>query len=178
MNATSTKEVFPLFKEHKVWYGPSISSGDRWFGVPEHYPLRASGTKIENGAKFIKVKGVRWFTNFDHKKRHARQVLYEPYNPVTYPTYDNYNAIEISKVKNIPKDYDGVMGVPISFMDKHNPEQFEILGISNRDRDHPLKIKIYRESDHPRFNDFNAHPVVLKNGVLHNLYTRVFIRRR
>lgn len=138
MNSTSTKGIFPLFQENKVWYGPSISSGDRWFGVPEHYPLEASSSKVENGKKFLKVKGVRWFTNLDHKKRQEELHLYRTYKARDYPKYLNHNAIEVSAVKDIPIDYAGIMGVPISFMDKYNPDQFEIVGIACRGKDVPL----------------------------------------
>ena len=129
MNAITYKEIFPLIKANKMWYGPSISSGDREFGVPDHYPLTASSSRIdEHGNRFIRVKGVRWFTNLDHYKRHEDMILYKEYSPEEYPKYDNYHAIEVSKTKEIPKDYDGMMGVPITFLDKYNSEQFEILG--------------------------------------------------
>ncbi len=129
MNAVTYKEIFPLIKENKLWCGPSIKSGDRTFGVPDHYPLDAATVWIdENGKKFIKVKSVRWFTNLDHDKRHEELILDRTYTPEDYPTYDNYDAIEVSKTKNIPIDYAGVMGVPISFLDKYNPDQFKILG--------------------------------------------------
>lgn len=130
MNAITYKEVFPLIKENKMWMGPSIHSGDRAFNVPDSYPLKASGCGIdENGKKFIRVKGVRWFTNLDHKKRHETIPLFRTYkgHEDNYPKYDNYDAINVNKVVDIPCDYDGVMGVPITFLDKYNPEQFEII---------------------------------------------------
>jgi len=128
MNAITYKEVFPLIKENKLWFGPSIHSGDREFGVPYDYPLKAAGHRIdENGNKFIRVKGVRWFTNLDIAKRHEDLILYKPYTPGEYPKYDNYDAINVDKTKEIPMDYPGAMGVPITFLDKYNPEQFEIL---------------------------------------------------
>ena len=109
--------------------GPSITSGDRKFNVPDDYSLNAAGCGIdENGRKFIRVKGVRWFTNLDHQKRHEELDLVCHYSPEEYPKYDNYDAIEVSKTANIPFDYDGVMGVPITFLDKYNPSQFEIIG--------------------------------------------------
>ena len=129
MNAITYKEIFPLFKENRMWYGSSISSGDREFGVPDNYPLTAASHRIdENGRKFIRVKGVRWFTNLPHKKRNEELILYKRYCPEEYPHYDNYDAIEVSKIKDIPKDWEGYMGVPITFLDKYNPEQFEIVG--------------------------------------------------
>ena len=129
MNAITYKDIFPLIKENRVWLGPSISSGDREFGVPDHYPLEAAGYRVDShGNKFIRVKGVRWFTNLDYPKRHEDLILYKRYSPEEYPKYDNYDAIEVSKTKEIPMDYDGAMGVPITFLDKHNPDQFELLG--------------------------------------------------
>ena len=128
VNAISYKEVFPLIKSEKVWLGPSITSGDRKFNVPDDYPLNAAGCGIDQDVKrFIKVKGVRWFTNLDHKKRHEKLDLVCKYSPEEYPHYDNYDAIEVSKTANIPCDYEGIMGVPITFLDKYNPEQFEIV---------------------------------------------------
>ncbi len=130
VNAITYKEIFKLIKEDRLWLGPSISSGDREFGVPDHYPLTAAGFRIdEKGKKFIRVKGVRWFTNLDHQKRHEELILYKKYTPADYPKYDNYDAIEVSKTKDIPMDYAGAMGVPITFLDKYNPDQFEIIGI-------------------------------------------------
>ena len=140
-NAVTYKEVFPLIKENKVWYGASIHSGDRKFNVPNSYPLIASGCGVdENGRKFIRVKGVRWFTNLDVSYRHdglwhrngkfdnaKAHCYYEGFED-NYPKYDNYDAIEVSKTKDIPIDYPGVMGVPITWLDKYNPDEFEILG--------------------------------------------------
>ena len=129
VNAISYKEVFPMIKENKMWLGVSITSGDRKFVVPDNYPLNAAGCGIdENGKKYIRVKGVRWFTNLDHKKRNEELLLYKKYNTEEYPKYDNYDAIEVGKTKDIPMDYNGIMGVPITFLDKYCPEQFEIVG--------------------------------------------------
>lgn len=141
MNAITYKEVFPLIKENKIWLGESIHSGDREFGVPNSYPLNAAGYRIdEKGNKFIRVKGVRWFTNIEHGRRH------QPLNLMTmaenlkfnkkikntgYQKYDNYDAIEVPFTDAIPSDYDGVIGVPISFLDKYCPEQFEIIGMDD-----------------------------------------------
>jgi len=128
-NALTYKEIFSLFKENKIWLGKSIHSGDREFRVPDYYPLEAAGYRVdENGIKYIRVKGVRWFTNLDYKERHEDLILYKKYNKKDYPKYDNYDAINVDSTKDIPCDYDGVMGVPITFLDKYNPEQFEIIG--------------------------------------------------
>lgn len=130
INAVTYKEFFPLIKNNQVWIGPSIHSGDRKFYVPDDYPLEAAGCGIDSdGRRFIRVKGVRWFTNLDYKKRHEpldlRGVYYDPDK---YPKYDNYDAIEVSKTADIPCDYYEAMGVPITFLDKFCPEQFEIVG--------------------------------------------------
>ena len=131
LNAVTYKEIFKFMKENKLWLGQSIHSGDREFQVPEYYPLNAAGCRVdENGNKYIRVKGVRWFTNLDYESRHEDLILYKNYygNENDYPKYDNYDAINIDKTKDIPTDYAGAMGVPITFLDKHNPEQFELVG--------------------------------------------------
>lgn len=128
MNAITYKEIFPLIKNNLLWLGPSITSGDRKFWVPDNYELRAAGCGIdETGRKYIRVKGVRWFTNLDHKKRHEELILYHIYSTEEYPKYDNYDAINVNATNDIPVDYDGIMGVPITFLDKYNPDQFEII---------------------------------------------------
>lgn len=130
-NAVSTKEIFPLIMQNKMWLGASIHSGDRKFWVPDDYELNAAGCGIdETGRKFIRVKGVRWFTNLDYKERHEDLILYKTYSPEEYPIYDNFDAINVNKTEDIPMDYNGAMGVPITFLDKYNPEQFEILGLT------------------------------------------------
>lgn len=131
VNAITCKEIFQLIKGNRLWLGASIHSGDRWFGVPADYPLNAATHRIDtDGKKYIKVKGVRWFTNLDYKERHEDLILCKTYHrhEQDYPTYDNYDAINVNATKDIPSDYDGVMGVPITFLDKYNPEQFEIVG--------------------------------------------------
>ncbi len=129
VNAISYKEIFKLVKENKIWLGQSIHSGDREFQVPNDYPLNASGFRVDSkGNKFIRVKGVRWFTNMDYPQRYEDLILYKKYEIENYPKYDNYDAINVDKTSDIPIDYDGLMGVPITFLDKYNPNQFEIIG--------------------------------------------------
>jgi len=131
MTALTARDIFPLFRDGKVWLGASIHSGDREFQVPQDYPLDAAGFRIgENGEKYIRVKGVRWFTNLDYKERHETLPLYNHYNCTDYQKFDNYDAICVNATSDIPCDYDGIMGVPISFMDKFNPEQFDIIGLA------------------------------------------------
>lgn len=130
-NAITYKEIFPLIRDNKIWYGVSIHSHGRDFRVPDDYPLKAYEFRTDaDGNKYINVKGVRWFTNIDYEARHEDLILYKKYTPEEYPKYDNYDAIEVGKTAEIPCDYYGVMGVPITFMDKYNPDQFEILGDS------------------------------------------------
>ena len=130
MNAITYKEIFPYIKGDMLWWGHSIHSGDRKFYVPENYPLDAAGCGVdENGRRFIRVKGVRWFTNVTNKSRNTPLDLYKRYSN-EYPKYDNYDAIEVGKTCDIPMDYNGVMGVPITFLDKYCPEQFEILDMN------------------------------------------------
>ena len=136
MNAITYKEIFPLIKDNKLWLGASIKSGDRKFYVPDNYPLNASGCGIdEKGKRFIRVKGVRWFTNIEDAKRNLPLDLYKKYNSNDYPKYDNYDAINVNKTSDIPMDYDGVMGVPITFLDKYCPTQFEIVGLTSSSRE-------------------------------------------
>lgn len=141
VNAITYKETFKLIKENQLWMGASIHSGDREFGIPDDYPLNAASCRIdENGKKYIRVKGVRWFTNLDYPERHENLILYKNYNPDEYPKYDNYDAINVDKTADIPMDYDGAMGVPITFLDKYNPEQFEIIRFRKGNDDKDLSI--------------------------------------
>lgn len=130
VNAITYKEIFRYISENKIWLGKSIHSGDREFRVPDNYPLQAAGYRVdETGAKYIRVKGVRWYTNLDYKERHYDLPLYKKYNAEEYQWFDNYDAIEVPKTSDIPYDYDGIMGVPITFLDKFSPDQFEIVGL-------------------------------------------------
>lgn len=129
-NAITYKEIFPLIRDGKMWYGISIHSHGRDFRIPDDYPLNAYEYRTDSqGFKYINVKGVRWFTNIDYKERHDDLILYKQYTPEEYPKYDNYDAIEVGKTAEIPCDYDGIMGVPISFLDKYSPDQFELIGL-------------------------------------------------
>ena len=190
MNAVTYKETFPLIKENRMWMGFSIHSGDREFEVPDEYPLTASGWRIDNkGRKYIRVKGVRWFTNIDHGRRHEPLPLMtmednlrfskhkELKGKAAYDHYDNYDAIEVPFTDAIPSDYDGVMGVPISFLDKYCPEQFEILGITDRGNEWALKVKEYTSFDTPNFADLNRRGAIWNSGFLVSTYARLLIRK-
>lgn len=175
MNALTYKEIFPLFQSNQVWYGPSIRSGDREFRVPDDYPLTAAGTRIDRyGNKYVRVKGVRWFTNLDLPGRRRDLDLTKTYRPSEYPRYANYDAIEVGRTADIPVDYSGLMGVPISFMDKYNPDQFEILGSS---RTLGTKMSAIAEKGTfqpggPRFYLPAGH------GTYRRMYDRIVVRHR
>jgi hypothetical protein len=178
MNAITYKEVFPLIKENKAWFGPSISSGDREFQVPDGYPINAAGWRIdEKGRKFLRIKGVRWFTNLDHGRRHqplplmtlADNLKFSKHKEIkgkkSYIKYDNYDAIEVPFTDAIPSDYDGVMGVPISFLDKYCPEQFEIVGITKTwfgiaTKKYPPQIQVSSNGQTSNVTKLNDGPAV------------------
>ncbi|MHB9296380.1 putative site-specific DNA-methyltransferase (adenine-specific) [Pillotina sp. SPG140] len=126
-NAITYKEIFKLIKENKLWLGYGFSAGNAYFEVPDDY----SNTQIFiiNGKRLAKFRSCCWFTNLDTKKRHEDLILYKKYTPEEYQKYDNYDAINVDKIAEIPQDYKGVMGVPITFVDKYNPDQFEIIGL-------------------------------------------------
>lgn len=126
-NAITYKEVFKLIKVGKLWLGYGFAGGNAYFQTPYINDNYADGVyNPETG--LVKFRNVAWFTNLDYEERHEDLVLYKKYSPETYPQYDNYDAIEVSKIAEIPKDYTKVMGVPVTFLDKYNPEQFEIIG--------------------------------------------------
>ena len=201
MNSITCKEIFPYVQNNKMWIGPSISSGDRKFYVPDDYPLNAAGCGVDSdGKRFIRVKGVRWFTNLDHNKRHEDLDLVCRYSEDEYPTFDNFDAIEVGKTSDIPYDYDGIMGVPITFLDKYNPDQFEILGLTqigchdlcpDTKRYNDYK-EITRATDKPTGSSggkTNENAVLCGQGnkktyylgpngeVVHSAYKRIFIRK-
>ena len=168
VNSITYKEIFPLIKENRLWLGASIHSGDREFAVPDRYPLNAAGCRVdENGKKYIRVKGVRWFTNLDYPQRHENLDLYKRYTAEEYPKYDNYDAINVAKTSDIPYDYDDVMGVPITFIDKFNPDQFEILGATESEGK-GFSCGLWDE------NSGVAQPLI--NG--ERLFKRIFIRQK
>lgn len=153
-NAIKYKEVFPFFIENRMWLGYGFKGGAAHFVSP--YEDKATASDHKEG--MIRVSGVNWFTNLDIKKRHEELVLYKCYTPEEYPTYDNYEAINVDKTADIPCDYEGVMGVPITFLDKYCPQQFDIVGVLNHGCDSIYDL---------------AKPII--NGK--EIYTRILIRR-
>ena len=167
-NAITYKEFFPLIQNNKVWLGYGFKGGAAHFTSP-YEDTATAGDHREN---MIRVSGVNWFTNLDHNKRHEELDLVCLYSIADYPTYVNYNAIEVGKTVDIPCDYDGVMGVPITFLDKYNPEQFEILGIglelANMDI---IKKRLGKLNGGPRL-------YIEKGTELVRLYERILIRNK
>ena len=142
-NAITYKEIFPYIKNNQLWLGMSMNGSNRWFVAPDSYEVKenAAGYKLdEKGRKMFFVNGVTWFTNIENKRRNEKLDLYKKYSFEDYPKYDNYDAIEVSRVDEIPMDYDGVMGVPITFLYKYNPTQFEIIKFRKGDDDKDLSV--------------------------------------
>ncbi|NTU66881.1 MAG: modification methylase [Candidatus Moranbacteria bacterium] len=185
VNAITYRECFKVIKDNRMWLGASIHSGDREFQVPDDYPLNAASSRIDDdGKKYIRVKGVRWFTNLDYEERHENLVLYKKYKPEEYPKYENYKGINVDKTSEIPMDYADPIGVPITFLDKYNPGQFDIigLGISNSGKEigvKPYKIehKKYRKEVQKR-GAVDGDLYMIKNGIVEVPYARVLIRNK
>lgn len=188
-NALTYKECFKLVKENNMWLGVSIHSGDREFMIPPTYEVRSKSLRVdEKGNRYIRVVGVRWFTNLDYPQRHEDLDLYKQYTPEEYPTYENYDAINVNKTCEIPIDFEGIMGVPITFMDKYNPDQFEILGMCENEDLYALKTKVYttaecKQAYFAKFGkngtyDLNASGVILKDGIQEKVYQRILIRNK
>ena len=201
-NAITYKETFPLLKDNSMFLGVH-SNKVMWFQVPSSYPMIGSRVKEVDGSKFISVPAISWFTNMAYPKRYEDQLLFRKYkgHESDYPKYDNYDAIEVSRVKDIPADYDGAMGVPITFLNNHNPDQFEILGmIKGSDAFGVKRQKIYiNPIQHSTGltakpdNNVNAAPAIKvrdvsgfkkyytadnSDGYLISKYARIVIRRR
>ena len=167
-NAIKYKDIFPLFMENKIWLGYGFKRNCAHFIT--HYEDKASDADHREG--MIRVPSVTWFTNLEIPKTHEEQILYREYNPVDFPRYFNYDAIEVGKSSEIPMDYDGKMGVPITFMYKYNPDQFEIVGMSLDLADMSVvRERLGRNDGGPTF-------YIEKNGQLVRLYDRIVIRRR
>lgn len=165
-NAITYKECFELIKGNKMWLGSTLSFAK--FKVPDYYEERSNRFWIdETGQKWRSFGNICWFTNLDIQKRHENLILYKTYNPEDYPKYDNYDAINVDKTADIPTDYNGAMGVPITFLDKYNPEQFEILDARDFTNIERLTNKSYA-----LIKDADG----CINGK--NKYARILIRRR
>jgi hypothetical protein len=172
-NAITYREVFDLFQDNKLWLG--TKSGDMAFMVPEHYqPRETRYWQDDDGQKWRSLGNACWFTNLDHSKRHEDLILYKTYTPEAYPSYANFDGIEVGKTTDIPMDYAGAMGVPITFLDKYNPDQFELLG-NSRTLGVPMS-SIAEKGTYlqggPRFY------LPLGDGTYRRLYDRIVIRNK
>ncbi|MZR29666.1 DNA methyltransferase [Sneathiella sp. DP05] len=186
MNAIKYKAVFPHIQSNRLWLGPSISSGDREFQVPQSYPLNAAGSRVgDDGNKYIRVKGVRWFTNLDHGRRHEPLNLMSKADnlkfnkklegKLAYEKYENYDAIEVPFTAAIPADYDGIMGVPISFLDKYSPDQFEIIWQASGNTRASTPQDILIRMGYSRHKDDRGGCSILGGK---RTYDRIFIKAR
>ena len=173
-NAITYKEVFPLLMKNEVWLGYGFKGAATHFYSP-YDDVATSGDHKEH---MIRVSGVNWFTNLEIPKRNEELDLICRYSEEEYPSYDNYDAIEVSKTADIPSDYSGVMGVPITFLDKYCPTQFELLGITDRGNEYGIKTKEYTPMDSPKYGDLNRRGAIMVNGVLKSTYARVLIRNK
>ena len=166
MNAVTYREIFPLIRDNKVWLGNK--AGHFWFKVPNNYEEKATDFKIdENGQKWRRMGNICWFTNLDIEKRHEEMTLFRHYTPEEYPKYDNYDAIEVAKTDDIPKDWDGIIGVPITFIYKHVPDQFEIIGATESEG---------KGFSNGLWNEQSGVAQPLIGGK--RIYKRIFIRRK
>lgn len=167
MNAITYKETFQLIKEGKLWTGHLPKGGEMGFGVADGHDLTELKSRMDQDGNELAVVAVRWFTNLDYGERHEDLFIHKKYDPAIYPKYDNYDAINVNKTKEIPVDYDGAMGVPISFLDKFNPDQFEILSCND-----------YRENGAVPFKEHGL--IKDKDGTIDGKakYVRIVIRKK
>lgn len=173
-NNVTYKEIFPLIMQDKIWLGENCNK-TLSFAMPDSYEY---WDRIENGIKIGKVPSISWFTNLEHKKHQDWMDLWKHYSSKEYKAYDNYAAIDIPSISDIPCDYDGVMGVPITFLCNYNPNQFEILGITDRGNAYGLKTKEYTKSDTPKYSDLNRRGAIWVDGELKSTFAKLLIRRK
>lgn len=181
-NAITYKEIFPYIMNNQMWIGYTPMGKDLLFDVPADDAKELLETDSK-GSKFRIVDGkvMRrstsvWFTNLDIKKRHEEMILYKRYSPEEYPKYDNYNAIFVKKVTDIPVDWKEAMGVPITFLDKFNPKQFELLGITDRDDSSGLRTKVYTKIDANNFSDLNRRGTIKTSNGYVSKFPQILIR--
>jgi hypothetical protein len=173
-NAITYKEIFGLIKDNQIWLGNGFSAGNAYFKIPPENARNFASGVYDKATGLVKFRNVGWFTNLDIAKRHEELILFKNYNEHDYPKYVNYDAIEVGTVKDIPCDFEGEMGVPITFLDVHNPNQFEILG-SSRTLSEPMSQFAEKGSysqGGPRFYLRNV------DGTYRRMYDRLVIRKR
>lgn len=183
MNAITYKEIFPLIKDGTMWTGQKCFGGGMDMIQPASTfdEKKTKSYRIDEAGNIIKnIMGVIWFTNLDIKKRHEELILVKKYegHEDNYPTYGNYDAIEVSKTSDIPYDYDGVMGVPITFLDKYNPDQFEILGMTDRNNPFGLTTRVFTKDETPNAGDLNRRGAIWTGTEWKSTYARILIRNR
>lgn len=179
--AINYKEIFPLLMDNKIWTGPSFRRALE-FRIPDEEEIQSakSGRVDEDGNKFIKIQGIVWWTNLSYLRRAERLTLDARYkgNEKRYNMFDNYDVLNVDKVKDIPIDYtEGIMGVPITFIGKFNPEQFKIVGITDRQNTYGYRTKKYTKDDADNFNDLNSSGVIKVDGEYKIKYARILIKR-
>ena len=179
-NAITYKEIFKLIKANKIWTGYRGFSGGMWFYTTDD---SENYDRVDNGRKLKNVPSI-WFTNLDTAKRHEKLVLYKKYNHEEYLKYENYNALNVNKISEIPMNYGGAMGVPITFLDKHNPEQFEIIGLGISNSGIEIGVKPYKE-EHKKYRKevqkrgaVDGDLYMITNGIVDVPYARVIIKNR
>lgn len=180
-NAISYKDIFKLIKEDKLWLGYGFKGGAAHF-INSHYEDYAAAGDHKEG--MIRVSGVHWFTNLDISKRHEDLILYKNYNPEEYPTYENFDAINIDKTKDIPVDYKGFMGVPITFIDKYNPDQFEIIGLGISNSGLEIGVQPYK-AEHKKYRKevqkrgaVDGDLYMMRNGIVEVPFARIIIKNK
>ena len=178
-NALTYREIFPLLRDNKMWTGYRGFSGGMWF----YSDCVGKTEKVIDDKKVVNVPSI-WFTNLDHKKRHEELELYKKYNPEEYPKYENYNAINVDKTADIPEDYDGEMGVPITFLDKYNPDQFEIIGLGISNSGIEIGVQPYKP-EHKKYRKeiqkrgaVDGDLYMMIDNVVTVPYARIIIRKR
>jgi len=197
LNAIPYKEVFPLFKEERMWFGNGFQAGNAYFSSPVSQEFAAGVYDSSTG--LVKFRNVVWFATLDHGRRHSPLKLmtesdnvkfskHKQVKGVGYAKYDNYDAIEVPFTDAIPSDFEGVMGVPIGFLDKFNPDQFEILGRCENLDLYQLKTKVYSSAEckdaylakfgKPGTYDLNANGVVFRSNLLEKVYQRILIKHK
>lgn len=179
-NAITYKEIFKPIKNNKLWTGYRGFAGGMWFYTTndsENYD------RVDNGKKLKNVPSV-WFTNLDTTKRHEELNLWKKYTPEEYPKYENYDAINVNKISEIPKNYGGAIGVPITFLDKYNPEQFEIIGLGISNSGIEIGVKPYKE-EHKKYRKevqkrgaVDGDLYMITNGIVDVPYARIIIKNR
>lgn len=189
-NAITYKEIFPLIQRNRLWIGKGFHQGDAYFRIPEEARTSYAAGVFDESTRTVHFRNITWFTNIEHGRRHeplqlmtmADNIKFSKHKEVRgvgYLKYDNYDAIEVPFTDAIPADYVGAMGVPITYLDKYNPDQFEIVGITDRGNEYALKLREYDKNDAPNAGDLNRRAAIkLADGTYKSTYARLLIRKK